>query len=74
VAFQAKIKIKELCDRKKITMSKLSRLSAVNYNTIYRWAKQPMERIDADPLFRVCQVLECTLDELIEPIGDETLS
>ncbi|HAZ45333.1 MAG TPA: XRE family transcriptional regulator [Cyanobacteria bacterium UBA11371] len=72
--FQAKLRIRELCDRQKITMSKLSRLSSVNYNTIHRWAHQPLLRMDADPLFRVCRALECTLDELIEWTGDETLS
>ena len=74
MVFQAKIKVKELCDRKQLTLAKLARLSAVNYNTIYRWANQPMERLDADPLFRVCRVLECSLNELIEQIGDESIS
>ena len=72
--FQAKVRIKELCDRKRLTLAELARLSAVNYNTVSRWANQPMARIDADPLFRICKVLECSLDELIESTGDESLS
>lgn len=68
--YRVKIKVKELSEERNWSLSELSRRSGVPYNTVRRYAMQPMAKIEIDPVSRIKETFGCSWDELLELLGD----
>ncbi|MCS6793395.1 MAG: helix-turn-helix transcriptional regulator [Oscillatoriaceae bacterium SKW80] len=71
--YQLKVKVKELCETRRWSLNELSRRSGVTYNTIRRYAKQSMTKIDVDSVCRLKKTFNCSWDELLEMQGDSSI-
>lgn len=61
------LKVSEIMDQKNISRNKLSCLTGVKYSVIDRYYRADnVERVDLDILSRICYVLNCNLNELME--------
>ena len=56
----------EVMDSKGITRNKLASLTGVRFEVADRLYKGIVERMDMDVLARVCYVLDCQVDDVIE--------
>lgn len=66
-----KIKLSELMDKKGITRNKLSALTGVKYDVVQRYYRaENVERVDLDFLSKVCYVLNCEIQDVLEYIKD----
>ena len=61
------VKLAEAIDSRGITRNRLSSLTGVQYSIIDRYYKgKRIERADLDFLAKVCYVLDCRVEELLE--------
>lgn len=58
-------------ERNNMKVPELQELSGLNKNTLYSFYKGDIKRFDVDTLNKLCNALNCRLDELIEHIPDE---
>ena len=62
-----RVKLKEALDRRGITRNRLRVLTGVKYDVIDRYYRsENIQMVDIDFFAKVCCVLKCTLDELLE--------
>ena len=61
-----KMNIRKYMDAKDIKRGYLARKVGCRYETIDRWYKGELDRIDADVLARVCYVLDVTPGDILE--------
>ena len=62
-----KVKLAELLDKRKITRNKLSRLTGVKYDVIDRYYKaENITMVDIDLFAKICCVLNCEINDLLE--------
>lgn len=61
-----RIKLSEVLGRKKMTRKKLSELTGVRPNTIGDLYNEKVRKIDIDILDRICTVLECDIEDILE--------
>ena len=62
-----KVKLAELLDSRGITRNRLRTLTGVKYDVIDRYYKgENIELVDLDFLAKVCYVLDCKIDDLLE--------
>ncbi len=66
-----RLKIREIAEAKKINMSKLSRMSDVNYNTIRAIWDNEKKDVNVSTLVKIARALKVELSELIEVLPDE---
>jgi DNA-binding Xre family transcriptional regulator len=66
-----RLRVKELATARKISLSKLSRLSDVSYKTVQAMWRNPEHGFNTKTLERIAKVLEVPLSELFEEIPDE---
>lgn len=59
--------IDKKCIEKGITRADLSRMSGVPIRTLEGWAKRARTNPNVYQLYKVAQVLECHIEDLIEP-------
>lgn len=60
------INIKKIMKKKNITRNKLSVLTGATYNVINRYYNSDISRIDLDVLARICYVLDCNIEDVLE--------
>jgi len=61
------VKLSEILDRKNITRNKLRTLTGIKYEVIDRYYKaKNIEMVDLDFVAKVCYVLDCKIDDLLE--------
>ncbi|MBW4495267.1 helix-turn-helix domain-containing protein [Kamptonema formosum] len=70
--YQVKVRIKELCEVRNWSISELSRRSGVTYSTVWRYATQPMNKMEMDPIGRIKETFGCSWDELLDLQGDSS--
>ena len=63
-----KLKLKEIMDKKSISRNNLARSINVRFEVIDRWYNGNVEKIDLDILSRICFVLDCKIDDILEYI------
>lgn len=62
-----RVKLAEVLDKRGITRHHLSTLTGVNYNIVDRYYKaRQIQRVDLDFMARVCFVLGCRIEDLLE--------
>jgi DNA-binding Xre family transcriptional regulator len=66
-----KLKIKEVAQAKGLSMSKLSRISDVSYNTLLTIYHKPSHDISIYILDRISQALQVSICDLIEQTPDD---
>lgn len=64
------IKLKELLDNRRISRTKLSRLTEMNLHQINKYYNNNVKRLDTETLAKLCFALKCELEELIEYEAD----
>lgn len=60
------IDLKPLLKEKKITPYRLSKLTGIKFDTIYRYCNNKIYRIDLTNLARICTVLHCDSSDIIK--------
>lgn len=66
-----KIKLEELIKEKGISKNKLSHKAEMQRTQINNYCKNKITRLDTDVLARICTVLECRIDDLLEFVPPE---
>lgn len=60
------LKLAALMDARGMTRNRLARLVNTRYEVIDKWYKGHVEKLDLDVLARVCFVLGCSVQDLLE--------
>ena len=66
-----RVKLAEELERRGITRNRLQKLTGVKYEVIDRYYSGKITRADLDFLAKVCYVLNCRIDDLLEFIPPE---
>lgn len=67
-----KVKLSDVMDKRGITRNHLRTLTGIKYDVIDRYYKGcDIARVDLDFLARVCYVLNCKLEDILEYIPPE---
>lgn len=66
-----RIKLSEVLGRKKMTRKRLAELTNVRPNTIGDLYNEKIRKIDIDILDRICCILECDINDLLEYHSDD---
>lgn len=59
-------KLETILKERKLSKNRLSTMSGVRFDTIQRFCKGDLSRIDLDILCRLCSALECEIQDIIE--------
>lgn len=60
------IVLKKIMDEQKLTRNYLARAANTRFEVIDKWYKNEVDKIDADILARICFVLKCKANDIIE--------
>lgn len=60
------IKLKEVISAKGISRSKLSNMTAMNYDLVNRYYNNKVTRVDLDVIARFCYVLKCEITDILK--------
>ena len=60
------IKLKKYLDEKNIKRGNLSSLTNAHFRVINKWYNNNVEKMDLDVLARICYVLNCKVEDIIE--------
>lgn len=60
------IKLDELIEKKGLSKNKLSHKAEMQRTQINNFCKNKITRLDVDVLARICTVLECKIEDLLE--------
>ena len=66
-----KIKLAELIKEKGISKNKLSHKAEMQRTQINNYCKNKITRLDTDVLARICTVLDCKIEDLLEFVRNE---
>ena len=61
-----KIKLDELIKEKDISKNKLSQRAELQRSQINHYCNNTISRLDTDVLARICTVMECEIEDLLE--------
>ncbi len=67
-----KIKLAEQLERTGLSKNKLSQRSEMQRSQINRYCNNTITRLDVDVLARLCTVLECNIEDLLEFVPYES--
>ena len=60
------VKVAEMLDNRGITRNRLKTLTGIKYEVIDRYYRNHVERVDLDFIAKVCYVLNCNVNDLLE--------
>ncbi len=69
-----KIKLEELIEKAGISKNKLSHKAEIQRTQINNYCKNRITRLDTDVLARICTVLHCKIEDVLEfvpPVNDQ---
>ena len=66
-----KINLSRLLGERRMTQKELAIKTGIRPNTINEWYHEFVERINIDHLNRICEVLDCTIPDILEYIPDD---
>ena len=61
-----KLKLKEQLDSRGMTRNYLARKIDARFEVVDKWYNDQIEKIDTDILARICFVLECRVEDIME--------
>lgn len=61
-----KVKLAQVLDSRGITRNRLSTLTGIKYEVVDRYYQGRIERVDLDLIAKVCYVLNCKIEDLLE--------
>lgn len=61
-----KLKLKEQLDTRGMTRNYLARKIDARFEVVDKWYNDQIEKIDTDILARICFVLECRVEDIME--------
>lgn len=65
-----RVKLADILDARGITRNRLRTLTGLKYEVIDRYYKaENIERVDLDFLAKICFVLDCRIEDLLEYVG-----
>lgn len=67
-----KIHLSKLLGERRMTQKRLSELTGIRPNTISDWYNEITVSMKIEHIDRICEVLDCSVDELIEIIPNKT--
>lgn len=70
IGMRTRLRVKEVANRKGISLTKLSQRSEVAYNTVRRIWREPYTDVTLSTLTRLAEVLGVPTSELIEDVPD----
>lgn len=59
-------KLKDILDKKELSKNKLSTISGVRFDTILRFCRGDLSRIDLEIICKLCHALDCQIEDIIE--------
>lgn len=68
---KTRLRVKEVAESKRISLTKLSQRSEVAYNTVRRMWRDPSVDVSIYTLQRLADVLQVNVNELLESVPDE---
>jgi DNA-binding Xre family transcriptional regulator len=68
---KTRLRVKEIADKKGVSLTKLSQRSEVAYNTVRRLWRDPYTDVTISTLQRLADVLGVNVNELLESVPDE---
>jgi DNA-binding Xre family transcriptional regulator len=71
---RTRLRVKEVANRKGISLTKLSQRSEVAYNTVRRIWREPYTDVTLSTLQRLADVLGVDVNELIESVPEDEKS
>ena len=60
------INLKQILDEQNLTRNYLARAINTRFEVIDKWYSNDVEKIDADILARICFVLNCRVDDIVQ--------
>lgn len=64
------IKLKEQMESRNISRNYLARAIHSRFEVVDRWYNDQVEKIDADILARICFVLDCRVEDILEYVQE----
>jgi DNA-binding Xre family transcriptional regulator len=68
---RTRLQVKEVANKKGISLTKLSQRSEVAYNTVRRIWREPYKDVTLSTLQRLADVLEVDVSELVSSVPEE---
>ena len=66
-----RLKVKEVAEKKQVSMHKLSQQAQVSYNIVRKLFNNPYQIVNTDTLGRLVDALDCEVEEIIERVKDK---
>jgi DNA-binding Xre family transcriptional regulator len=66
-----RLRIKEVAEKKQISMHKLSQQAQISYNIVRRLFNNPYQIVNTDTLGRLVDALDCEVEEIIERVKND---
>lgn len=66
-----KIHLSKLLGERKMTQAELAKATGIRPNTINEWYHEIIPRLNIEHIDKICEVLDCKIDELIEYIPNK---
>ena len=60
------LKLKSIMDQRGITRNALAKAVSTRFEVIDKWYNNKVENLDLDILARICYVLDCSVEEIIQ--------
>lgn len=71
---EIKIKLGEMLEKRNVSLNQLSFRTEMQRTQLRNYRDNTIQRLDIDILKRLCYVLECDINDLIEYIPPQTVS
>lgn len=64
---KVEIKLKSIMDKKNISIYQMSKLTSLKHSTVKSYYNNcPITRVDLDVISKLCYVLECKIEDILE--------
>lgn len=68
---RVELRLKEIMDERGITRNQLAKLIDARFEVVGKWYKGEVEKMDLDILARICYVLNCKAEDIIQYVPGE---
>ena len=68
---RVELRLKDIMDERGITRNQLAKLIDARFEVVGKWYKGEVEKMDLDILARICYVLNCKVEDIIQYVPGE---